>query len=130
MATPHAFQNGVAPIVTTRGPGKIHLISYGSNAGLENHVGTITTTNAGQTRFLISHSYTFTGFAFYWDGEGEAAWTLGDMLVRQPVGRSWAEASVVQWDGQLLAFTDVTTQVSSAVLRNDAVTCFIIPRRT
>ncbi|KAJ7491149.1 hypothetical protein FB451DRAFT_1222219 [Mycena latifolia] len=130
MAAVQAFQNGVAPIVTTRGPGKIHLISYRSNSGLRNHVGSITTTNAGETRFLISHSYTFTGFAFYWDGEGEAVWTLGDMLMRRPVGRSWATASAIPWAGEPLASFDVTSEMSSAVLRNNAVTCFIIPGLT
>ncbi|KAJ6606268.1 hypothetical protein DFH09DRAFT_1119717 [Mycena vulgaris] len=130
MPAVQAFQNGVAPIVTTRGPGKIHLISYGSNSGLPNHVGSITTTNARDTRFLISHSYTFTGFAFYWEGEGEAVWTLGDTLMRQPVGASWDTASAVPWAGQPLASTDVTAQVESAVLRDNAVTCFIIPGLT
>ncbi|KAJ6606269.1 hypothetical protein DFH09DRAFT_1386968 [Mycena vulgaris] len=48
----------------------------GSNGGLPNHTGTMATTNAGETRFLISHSYTFNGFAFYWDGAGEAVWTV------------------------------------------------------
>ncbi|KAJ7118868.1 hypothetical protein C8R44DRAFT_673117 [Mycena epipterygia] len=130
MATVQAFRNGVSPVVTTRGPGKIHLLSYQSNGGIPNHVGTITTTNTGETRFIISHSYTFEQFAFYWDGAGEAVWTLGDTLMRQLVGTSWATASSVPWTGQPVASADVTSQVSSAVVRDNAVTCFIIPGLT
>ncbi|KAJ7118873.1 hypothetical protein C8R44DRAFT_673125 [Mycena epipterygia] len=130
MATVEAFRNGVGPVVTTRGPGKIHLLTYQSNAGIPNHVGTITTTNTGVTRFIISHSYTFEGFAFYWDGAGEAVWTLGDTLMRQLVGKSWATATSVPWVGQPVTSADMNSQVSSAVVRDNLVSCFFIPALT
>ncbi|KAJ7042119.1 hypothetical protein C8F04DRAFT_1031082 [Mycena alexandri] len=81
-----AFNSGNGVLVTTRGQRKVHLVSYGSNGGLPNHVGTINTTNNEVTRFMISHSYTFTGFAFYWEGTGEAVFSIGNQLLRQPVG--------------------------------------------
>jgi hypothetical protein len=122
-----AFQSGNGVMVTTRGPGKIHLISYASNASLPNHVGTITTANQGETRFIISHSYTFTQFAFYWDGAGEAVYSIGDQLLRQPVGNSWNKAVNIAWGGSAAATSDVSSQVASAVSRDNQVTCFIIP---
>jgi hypothetical protein len=122
-----AFINGVAPIITTRGPGKLHLLSYNSNGGLPNHVGTITTSNESFTRFMISHSYTFVGYAFYWEGSGEAVWTFGDILQRQPVGKSWSSASVVGYGGTSVASSSVENFVKSAVQRDSEVTCFIIP---
>ncbi|KAJ7771523.1 hypothetical protein B0H16DRAFT_1364103 [Mycena metata] len=122
-----AFNSGNGVLVTTRGPGKVHLISYGSNGGLPNHVGTITTANSGVTRFMISHSYTFTGFAFYWDGTGEAVFSIGNQLLRQPVGNTWAQAVNVPYGGQPAINNDVSGQVPSAVQRDNAVTCFIIP---
>ncbi|KAJ7042113.1 hypothetical protein C8F04DRAFT_994421, partial [Mycena alexandri] len=120
------FISGNGVLVTSRGPGKVHLISYASNAGLPNHVGTITTANDGETRFIISHSYTFTQFAFYWEGTGEAVFSVGDQLVRQAVGNGWNKAITVPYGGQP-AVGDVSGQVSSAVQRDNEVTCFIVP---
>ncbi|KAJ6602286.1 hypothetical protein B0H10DRAFT_2080558 [Mycena sp. CBHHK59/15] len=116
MTTVQAFRNGVCPIVTTRGPGKIHLLSFESNVRRD--------------RFMISHSYSFTQFAFYWDGAGEAVWTLGDWLARQPVGTGWATATSVPWNGQPVAAADVRAAAESAVQRDNQVTCFIIPELT
>ncbi|KAJ7621629.1 hypothetical protein DFH06DRAFT_1233134 [Mycena polygramma] len=126
-----AFMNGSGVLVTARGPGKIHLISYASNANLPNHVGTIVTTATAQsdeTRFLISHSYTFTQFAFYWEGSGEAVYSIGDQLLRQPVGNSWAKSVAISYGGKAAATSDVSSQVASAVKRDNEVTCFVIPR--
>ncbi|KAJ7778668.1 hypothetical protein DFH07DRAFT_698065, partial [Mycena maculata] len=69
--------------VTTRGPGKIHLPSYQSNTGLPDHVGTTSTPNAGETRFLIS-TRTHSPDSHSCEGLVEAVWTLGDSLMRQP----------------------------------------------
>ncbi|KAJ7982862.1 hypothetical protein DFH06DRAFT_1171791 [Mycena polygramma] len=126
-----AFINGSGVLVTARGPGKIHLISYASNAHLPNHVGTIAATATAQsdeTRFLISHSYTFTQFAFYWEGSGEAVYSIGEQLLRQPVGNSWAKSVAISYGGKAAATSDVSSQVSSAVKRDNEVTCFVIPR--
>ncbi|KAJ7184432.1 hypothetical protein C8R46DRAFT_1064046 [Mycena filopes] len=130
MSTIQAFNNGMGVLVTARGPGKVHLISYGSNAGLPNHVGTIATAPSAAdaiTRFMISHSYTFTGFALYWDGAGEAVVSVGDQLLRQPVGNSWAKAVNIPYGGQAAINSDISAQVASAVQRDNMVTCFIIP---
>ncbi|KAJ7272897.1 hypothetical protein C8J57DRAFT_1128505 [Mycena rebaudengoi] len=128
--TIQAFRNGMSPIVTTRGPGKLHLLSYDSNGGLPNHQGFTQTMNDGVTRFIISHSYTFTNFAFYWEGNGEAVWTIGDSLMRQPVGTSWATATSIPWNGQPLQSANVQTSAQSAVVRDNAATCFIVPPLT
>ncbi|KAJ6546888.1 hypothetical protein B0H19DRAFT_1162884 [Mycena capillaripes] len=122
-----AFIDGQGVLVTTRGQGKLHLISFASNASLPNHVGTITTTNQDETRFMISHSYTFTQFAFYWEGNGEVVYSIGNRLLRQAVGNSWSKAITIAYGGGAAATSDVSSQVSSAVKRDNEVTCFIIP---
>ncbi|KAJ7771474.1 hypothetical protein B0H16DRAFT_1881107 [Mycena metata] len=123
-----AFISGNGVLVTTRGPGKVHLLSYASNFnGLPNHVGATTTTNSGVTRFMISHSYTFTQFAFYWEGTGEAVFSIGNELLHQPVGSSWTQAVNIQYGGQPATNSDVSGQLPAAVQRDNEVTCFIIP---
>ena len=121
------FLNGNGVIVSARGPGKVHLLSYASNGGLPAHVGSITTTSEGVTRFIISHSYTFTKFAFYWEGQGEAVCGKALGLVRQPVGKNWEAATTADWGATEFTTQNVTSNVTSAVLRDNAVTCFIIP---
>jgi hypothetical protein len=124
------FLNGNGVIVSARGPGSIHLISFASNGNLPNHIGTITTTPSTPdkvTRFIISHSYTFTKFAFYWDGAGQAVCGKGQDLVRQPVGNSWNVATCVDWGSANFTTQNVTTFTTSAVTRDNQVTCFIIP---
>lgn len=121
------FTNGNSLVVSTRGPGKIHLLSYQSNGKITNHVGSLATNNEGETRFLISHSYTFERFAFFFEGAGEAVYGMGSSLMRQPVGKSWNEASVASWGSASITTADVSAQVTSAVVRDNAITCFIIP---
>jgi len=129
-----AFFYGNAVVVVARGPGKMHLISYASNANLPNHVGAISApswTQEGQeTRLVISHSYTFTQYAFYWEGAGEAAYFIGDQLARQAVGTSWKGAINIEWGASAGTTKDVSGQVPSAVQRDNQVTCFIVPRLT
>ncbi|KAJ7748872.1 hypothetical protein B0H16DRAFT_1725263 [Mycena metata] len=124
-----AFRNGNGVLITTQGPGRVHLISYASNHQLENVVGTIGTHNSGVTHFMISHSYTFTGFAFYWDGSGEAVFTIGDQpqTLCQPVGSSWTKAVNIMYGGHPTLNTDVSKEVPSAVERSGYITCFKIP---
>ncbi|KAJ7771508.1 hypothetical protein B0H16DRAFT_1513740 [Mycena metata] len=78
---------------------------------------------------MISHSYTFTGFAFYWDGTGEAVFSIGNELLRQPVGNSWTQAVNIPWSGQPATNSDVSGQLPAVVQRNNEATCFIIPDR-
>ncbi|KAF8881498.1 mucin-binding lectin 1 [Infundibulicybe gibba] len=120
------FLNGEGVLVTARGPGKVHLLSYQSNGKITAHIGATTTNNTGITRFLISHSYTFERFAFYWEGEGEAVFGYGQSLVRTPLGKSWKEAAMISW-GQNLTTGDASANVAGAVNRDGAVTCFILP---
>lgn len=121
------FTNGQTLLVSTIGPGKLHLLSYQSNAKITNHVGYIPTTKAGETRFVISHSYTFERFAFFWEGSGEAVYSVGTSLIRQPVGKSWDSASLASWGSPTITTANVTAQVTSAVVRNNAITAFIVP---
>ncbi|KAK7021905.1 hypothetical protein VNI00_017194 [Paramarasmius palmivorus] len=126
------FIHGVAPIVYARGPGKLHLLSYASNASLPNHVGTISTpadtSDSAVTKFVISHSYTFTRFAFFFEGNGQVVYRIGSDLIRQPVGKSWAQASAVGYGGAAVTSANVEAEAAKAVLRNDEVTAFIVPR--
>ncbi|KAJ7700234.1 hypothetical protein B0H14DRAFT_3034246, partial [Mycena olivaceomarginata] len=98
-----AFQDGNAVLVVTRGPGKMHVVSYGSSAQptLSQVFGSTSTpagtTERDETRFIITHSYTFAYCGFFWEGAGEAAYTIGDSLVRQAVGKSWQAAIIVEW---------------------------------
>ena len=121
------FTNGQTLVVSAVGPGKLHLLSYESNAKIQNHVGYIPTNKTGETRFVISHSYTFTKFAFFWEGSGEAVYGVGTSLVRQPVGKSWTSASLASWGNPNITTANVTSQVTSAVTRDNQITAFIIP---
>ena len=127
LAMAAIFTNGQTLVVSTTGPGRLHLLSYQSNAKIVNHVGFLPTANAGETRFVISHSYTFERFAFYWDGAGQAVLGIGASLIRQPVGNSWANASLASWGSSAITTANVTSQVASAVVRDNAITAFIIP---
>lgn len=127
MSSSPIYIDGRGVIVSARGPGKVHLLSYASNANLPAHVGTITTNREGVTRFMISHSYTFTKFAFYWEGSGEAVCGAGSSLIRQPVGTSWNAATCADWGSTSFTTQNVSTFTTSAVSRDNQVTCFIIP---
>jgi len=121
------FVNGQTLVVSAIGPGKLHLLSYQSNSKIQNHVGYISTSKTGETRFVISHSYTFESFAFFWEGSSEAVYGIGTSLVRQPVGKSWDSASVASWGGATITTANVTSQVTSAATRDNQITAFIIP---
>ncbi|KAK7040688.1 hypothetical protein VNI00_009594 [Paramarasmius palmivorus] len=124
------FTNGNTLVVYARGPGRLHLLSYQSNAHIPNHVGAIQTTtqdSAKITKFVISHSYTFERFAFFFEGPGEAVYSIGSSLQRQPVGKSWTQASVASWGSATITTADVSGQVPGAALRDEAITAFIVP---
>ncbi|KAF9465967.1 hypothetical protein BDZ94DRAFT_1252703 [Collybia nuda] len=120
------FVRGHPLIVTTRGPGKLHLLTHG-NPNLPSCNGSTETKNAGTTRFLISFSHNYTKFAFHWDGAGEAVYGVGSDLTRVPVGRSWSQASLVNWGASTVTTGDVTSALQHALARNEETTCFIIP---
>jgi hypothetical protein len=121
------WSNGQAIIVTTHGPGRLHLLSYQNNARGLNTVGGIRTTSNDTTRFLISFSHHYERFAFYWDGAGAASYAIGASPDRKPVGRSWQQACYVPWGASTVSTADVGTIASSALNRDNVTTCFIIP---
>lgn len=122
------FFNGNGIIVNAKGPGKLHLLSYAPNISTaQNVVGYIETTASGITRFVISHSYYYTRFAFYWEGVNQAAFGAEDSLVRAPIATSWDNANVVQWGSSSFTSGNVQEEAKKAVVRNGEITAFIIP---
>jgi hypothetical protein len=124
------YTNGIAPIVTVYGPGNLHHLSYASNGGIPNVVGkipTIATSSENATNFLLGFSYTFTGYAFYWDGAGPAFWRVGNSPFREPVGTSWTAATSVPWGNEVILGANVQAQAATAVNRDNEVTAFFIP---
>ncbi|KAK7021907.1 hypothetical protein VNI00_017196 [Paramarasmius palmivorus] len=121
------FTNGNTLAVTVRGPGKLHLLSYQSNGKIGNVVGSLATTSQGVTKYIISHSYTFERFAFFFDGAGEAVYSIGSGLARFPVnGKNWKEASLVSWGSASVTTGDVEAEASKAVNRDNMITAFIV----
>jgi len=120
------FQNGQCLIVTTRGPGKLSLLSYQGPPNSDAN-GSLSTTSTGVTRFLISFSHCYTQFAFYWDGAGEAVYSIGNGLERKPVEKSWAQASHVAWGSSVVDTANVTVVAAAALDRTNDTTVFIIP---
>ena len=118
-------------MVTTNGTGTLHLLtSQGVGPGLGNIVGTLGTTSTGVTRFLVSFSHNYQNFAFYWDGSGEAVYSIGiNGLARNPVGRSWTQATTIQWNTTSVTTSDVSSVVPTADVRPNATTLFIIPEK-
>ncbi|KAI9450636.1 hypothetical protein F5148DRAFT_1227043 [Russula earlei] len=120
------FVGGKSVNVTTRGPGRLYLFTHGSNVGAPSTVGGTATNNEGITRYLISFSHNFTKFAFYWDGQGEAVYSIDTRLVRKPVGKSWKEACYILWGADEVQIADVSKDVTVALPRDEETTCFII----
>ncbi|KAF8583519.1 hypothetical protein K439DRAFT_1634353 [Ramaria rubella] len=118
------FTNGQGILVTTHGPGKLHLYSYGGP--LPGVFGTTSTTRSGISHFLISHSYNFTKYAFYWEGKGSAQYHYGAQ--KGEVGRSWNNASWNLWGNTYVEPLEVSPNYfEGAVNRDNAVTCFLLP---
>ncbi|KAK7019202.1 hypothetical protein VNI00_018160 [Paramarasmius palmivorus] len=120
------FTNGNTLTVTVRGPGELYLLSYQSNAQLGNNVGSLTTASEGITKFVISHSYTYERFAFFFAGEGEAVYSVGSGLLRRPVGKNWKEASLVSWGSESVTTEDVEEIASGANSVDGEGTMFIV----
>ena len=122
------FINGQTLVVTAIGPGKLHLFSYQSKKGYPDIVGAVTTSKAGETRFLISHTYSYQRFAFHWEGAGEAVYGIGASLRREWVGPSWKNASLASWGSAGITMTDVSIPVQRAEkLPDNQITAFVIP---
>lgn len=119
------WAHGQAVIVTVTGPGKIHLLSYNPSMNHPTMVGTVQARPQGTTRFLVSHSYGFFKYAFYWEGGGDAVASYGPVN-RTRVGNSWNEAICIDWGSSNFTFNDVTSNAAVAS-ENATVTCFVIP---
>lgn len=113
--------------MNANGPGKLHVLSFESIGGCANHVGYTETNYSGTTRFLISHSYTFERYAFYWEGTGAAVYGMGNSpAVQIPLGTGWGTAAIIGWNTSNFVTGDVTARLQTAVLRDGMVTAFII----
>jgi hypothetical protein len=123
------FLNGRAPMVTTRGEGRLHVLWYQNNAGRPTLIGSTATTNKGVTRFIIAHNHYFERQAFFWDGPGEAVCSVGEDLLRQPAGRSWNAASLTSWGSGTITTVDASSFVSAATDVGNATCCYIIPEK-
>ena len=121
------FTYGQTLVISTTSPRKLHLLSYQSNEGIQNHVSYILTSKTGETRFMISHSYMFEKFTFFWEGSGEAVYGIGMSAVCQPLGMSWDSASLATWNTPTITTANVTSQVTSALTCDNAITAFVIP---
>ncbi|KAF8177309.1 hypothetical protein K438DRAFT_1845657 [Mycena galopus ATCC 62051] len=78
------------------------------------------TSAENKTNFVLAFSYTYTGYSFYWDGDGEAFWhETGSLLLSrwEPAGRRLQVCRLG---------ADVTAQVATAVNRDDQVIVAIV----
>ncbi|KAK6980672.1 hypothetical protein R3P38DRAFT_2746710 [Favolaschia claudopus] len=127
------YTNGLAPIVTVRGPGNLHHLSYNSVGGFGNVVGIMpapvaanaSDSNNTITKFLLGFAYSYTGYAFYWDGAGPAFWRVRGTQFTEPVGTSWSAATGVPWGDQINLGVNVESEVATAVNRDNQVVVFI-----
>ena len=126
------FSHGTGLFVTAKGPGKLHLLTYASNHSLENVVGYVGTPAGTSPRdttcFIISHSYYYTRFAFYWEGTGEAVYGAGDSAIRYPMMKGWDKATILAWGSSSFTTGNVQAEVNTAVVRDQLITAFIVPK--
>jgi hypothetical protein len=125
----NVFFSGTPLVVTTHGPGRLHLLTYDSVNKLPPVVGYTQTTATGETRFLISFSYYYVKYAFFFEGAGEAVWSIGSSLQRQLVGKSWADARVATWGQGAITTANVTSFLPGATNRDNEINAFIIPAK-
>ena len=126
MSTPLFIGNN-SVMVITNGPGELSLLAYNSNASLQPTVGGKTTSNTGETRWLISFSYTYQAYAFIWQGTGQAVYRIGSNLLTGPVGTAWNAASVINWNATSVTTTDASSVVPTAVNRDGQCILWAIP---
>ena len=128
MAQQPVFHYAQGVLVTTEGPGKLHLYSYGANVNLPGVYGFVETARPGVSNFVISHSYFFTKYAFYWEGNGKAEFRIGQQPAKKPVGRNWNEASWLKWeDTEIWPLEVGPAYFQGAVNRDNLITCFLLP---
>ncbi|KAJ7642031.1 hypothetical protein FB45DRAFT_901636 [Roridomyces roridus] len=109
------YVGGVAPVVTTYGPGNLHHLTYAATAtGIAAVQGFVPTTNENASYFLCGFSYYYSGFAFYWDGPGEAFFRLGESTTTQAVGNSWSNATGAPAAGGIQLRLNVASIAASA----------------
>ncbi|KAJ7615990.1 hypothetical protein FB45DRAFT_935076 [Roridomyces roridus] len=112
------YVNGVAPIVTTFGPGTLHHLTYGITfSNMQAVTGSLSTSDEGATHWVLGFSYYFSGFAFYWDGPGEAFFRLGNSTATEAVGNSWTNATGVPSNGEIILGLNVASTAATAANR-------------
>ncbi|KAF7326764.1 hypothetical protein MVEN_02595400 [Mycena venus] len=125
------YTNAMAPILTVYGPGNLHHIAYASNQGIENLVANLPITAGidNRTDIILGFSYSYNGFAFYWDGAGTAFWRIAaSSPFTEPVGTSWANATSIPWGTEVVLGADVRAEVSAAGnLATGIIAAYIIP---
>ncbi|KAJ7612665.1 hypothetical protein FB45DRAFT_803223 [Roridomyces roridus] len=128
MSTPH-YANGIAPIVTTFGPGTLHTLAFNAGSCNVNVVAAVPATpnSAGITNWLLSFAYDFNDYAFYWDGAGEAFWRFGNSTLMQPVGTSWTDATGIPLGTEVIEGWNVASTAAAATNRGDMSLAFVIP---
>ncbi|KAJ7612664.1 hypothetical protein FB45DRAFT_803218 [Roridomyces roridus] len=122
------YSDGVAPIVTTYGPGNLHHLAYGTTQPFDDVMGFLTTTNENTTNFLLSFSFGYPSYAFYWDGPGEAFWRVGSSTALEPVGTSWENATGVPLSGEVILGLNVASVAAKALDHGSGrILAFVIP---
>ena len=128
MAKQPVFFHAQGILVTTEGPGKLYLYSYGGSGSFIGVYGFVETTRPGVSHFIISHSYNLIKYAFIWDGKGKAEFRIGQQPEKKPVGRNWNEASWLQWgDTEIWPLEVGPAYFQGAVNRDNLITCFLLP---
>jgi len=117
--------------VTTVGSGTLSLLTYGSeeleDPALPAIVGSKTTNNAGETRWVISFSHAYFRWAFIWEGAGASYLRIGASTTTQSVGTSWEDATLIHWGDSTVTQGDATAALSGALNRDNATTFWVIP---
>ncbi|KAJ7617194.1 hypothetical protein FB45DRAFT_933611 [Roridomyces roridus] len=116
------YVGGVAPIVTTFGPGNLHHIAYNAGLsadGLVDITSFVPTSNEGVSHFLLAFSYDYADFAFYWDGAGDASFRLGSSTQTDVVGNSWTNATGVPANGEIILGLNIASTAKAAQDRGD-----------
>ncbi|KAF8521657.1 hypothetical protein JB92DRAFT_2889918 [Gautieria morchelliformis] len=128
------FFNGDALLVTTHGPGNLHLYTYGDvpeRKKVGAYYGSVHTPRSGVSNFIITYSYHHIKYAFYWDGEGKAEchvrWNSNPKTY--PVaGKGWSQSSWVKMGDTEVSVLDVSpSYFSGASNAGNKVTCYLLP---
>ena len=132
MAKQPVFSHGEGILVTTDGPGKLHLYTYGASnpklVYLPGQFGFVETTRNGVSHFIISHSYYFTKYAFYWDGKGPAEFRIGQRPEKKHVGKDWNHSSWLKLGDKDIWPLEVSPNYfQGAVNKRNQITCFLLP---